>query len=34
MKSIEKSEFFPFVSGELLEEHRKHLNAQMRDEIH
>ncbi len=32
-RQSEKTEFFPFVSGELLEEHRKHLNAQMRSEI-
>ena len=32
-RQAEKAEFFPFVSGELLEEHRKHLNAQMCSEI-
>lgn len=32
-KNAEKADFFPFVSGELLEEHRKHLNKQMRSEI-
>lgn len=25
-RNAEKADFFPFVSGELLEEHRKHLN--------
>lgn len=32
-KHAEKSDYFPFVSGELLEEHRKALNQQMRSEI-
>ena len=32
-KHQETSDYFPFVSGELLEEHRKVLNQQMRSEI-
>jgi hypothetical protein len=29
----ESNSFFPFVSGEILEEHRRALNQQMRSEI-
>jgi len=32
-RHTEKSDYFPFVSGELLEEHRKVMNQQMRSEI-
>jgi hypothetical protein len=29
----EKQDFFPFVSGELLDEHRRSINQKVRDEI-
>lgn len=33
LKNAQKLDFFPFVSGELLLEHRKQLNDQIRAEI-